>query len=58
MLGQARKHGQRLVLLWFGSWKNGVSSYAPVWVLKGTKRFPRAKGSSHQNTVSVRDKQG
>jgi beta-galactosidase GanA len=31
-----------LVVLWFGSWKNGVSSYAPAWVKKDTKRFPRA----------------
>jgi hypothetical protein len=53
MLELARKHDQRLVLLWFGSWKNGVSSYAPVWVLKDTERFPRAKGSSHQNTKDM-----
>ena len=49
----ARKHDQRLVLLWFGSWKNGVSSYAPGWVLKDTARFPRAKGSTHQNTKDM-----
>ena len=53
MVDLARKHGQRLVLLWFGSWKNGVSSYAPVWVLQDTARFPRAKGSSHQNTKDM-----
>ena len=53
LLELARKHDQRLVLLWFGSWKNGVSSYAPVWVLKDTARFPRAKGSSHQNTKNM-----
>ncbi len=49
----ARKHKQRLVLLWFGSWKNGVSSYAPLWVLRDTARFPRAKGSAHQNTKDM-----
>ena len=53
MLELARKHGQRLVLAWFGSWKNGVSSYAPVWVLNDTERFPRAKGSSRQNTKDM-----
>ena len=53
MLELARKHDQRLVILWFGSWKNGVSSYAPGWVLKDTERFPRAKGSSHQNTKDM-----
>ncbi|RHZ61793.1 putative beta-galactosidase [Aspergillus thermomutatus] len=39
----ARKHGLRLVLLWFGSFKNGISTYAPAWVKTNPKRFPRAK---------------
>jgi len=29
---QARNQDVRLVLLWFGSWKNATSGYAPVWV--------------------------
>jgi len=36
----ARSNNLRLVLLWFGSWKNSVSTYAPLWVKKDTKRFP------------------
>jgi hypothetical protein len=39
---QARSQHLHLVLLWFGSWKNGVSSYAPDWVKKDPRRFPRA----------------
>jgi len=39
---QARAHHLHLVLLWFGSWKNAFSSYAPDWVKKDPKRFPRA----------------
>ena len=39
----ARKHNLRLVLLWFGSWKNSLSSYAPDWVKKDFERFPRAQ---------------
>ncbi len=39
----ARKHNVRLVLLWFGSWKNSLSSYAPDWVKKDFERFPRAQ---------------
>ena len=31
-----------LVLLWFGSWKNAFSSYAPRWVLHDPRRYPRA----------------
>ena len=38
----AREQRLHLVVLWFGSWKNGVSSYAPGWLKKDTKRFPRA----------------
>ena len=43
-IDQARLAHLHLVLLWFGSWKNGVSSYAPDWVKKDPRRFPRAVG--------------
>ena len=36
----ARQQQLHLVVLWFGSWKNGVSSYAPAWVKKDTKTVP------------------
>ena len=39
---QARMQHLHLVLLWFGSWKNALSSYAPGWVKEDPKRFPRA----------------
>jgi beta-galactosidase GanA len=38
----ARQHHVRLVLLWFGSWKNSMSSYVPDWVKQDQQRFPRA----------------
>jgi hypothetical protein len=38
----ARQQHLHLVFLWFGSWKNAFSEYAPEWVLSDTKRFPRA----------------
>ncbi|KAL2828578.1 glycoside hydrolase superfamily [Aspergillus pseudoustus] len=37
----ARKHDMRLVLLWFGAYKNALSTYAPSWVKMDTERFPR-----------------
>ena len=43
VIAQARAHDTRLVLLWFGSWKNSMSSYAPAWVKRDTARFPRAR---------------
>jgi len=44
-LAVARQQHLRLVLLWFGSWKNAFSSYAPRWVLADTRRFPRARAA-------------
>jgi beta-galactosidase GanA len=38
-------HHVRLVLLWFGTWKNSMSSYVPGWVKRDEKRFPRAAQS-------------
>ena len=37
----ARAHNLHVILLWFGTWKNGNMQYAPVWVKTDTKRFPR-----------------
>jgi hypothetical protein len=39
LIKDAREHNLRLGLLWFGSWKNMVSSYAPVWVRGNPNRF-------------------
>jgi hypothetical protein len=33
----------RLVLIWFGAFKNAASTYAPSWVRSDTARFPRAE---------------
>src|SRR5215471_3109468 len=41
----ARKHNVHLVLLWFGSWKNAFSNYAPAWVKADAKRFLRAESA-------------
>ncbi len=49
----ARKHNLRLVFLWFGTWKNASSSYAPAWVKTNPKRFPRAQLSQGRNTDAV-----
>ena len=46
LIEDARAHHLRLVLLWFGSWKNGQTHYAPEWVKKDYNRFPRVKAES------------
>jgi hypothetical protein len=45
----AQKSGLRLVFLWFGSWKNGISSYEPAWVKSDVKRFPRVQDEHGAN---------
>ena len=43
LLAGAQKHNLRLIFLWFGSWKNGLSSFTPEWVKAEQQRFPRAR---------------
>jgi hypothetical protein len=40
VLRDARGHNLRVVLLWFGSWKNGTSSYPPAWVKRNWEKYP------------------
>ena len=37
----AREHGLHLVVLWFGTWKNGNMHYVPQWVKTDTRKYPR-----------------
>jgi beta-galactosidase GanA len=39
----ARKNDLKIVVLWFGSWKNSMSCYAPSWVKTDFERFPRSR---------------
>lgn len=51
LVKEARNTDLKIVLLWFGSWKNSMSSHAPSWVKKNQARFPRIKddkGISHE----------
>lgn len=43
IIDNAKNNNLKVCLLWFASWKNGESSYAPLWVKKDTKRFFRVK---------------
>lgn len=53
MLQKARENDLRLCLLWFGSWKNGESSYVPGWVKKDTERFFRVKNKDGKNIETI-----
>ncbi len=43
LLRDARAHDLKLVILWFGAWKNSMSTYAPSWVKRDQRRFPRVQ---------------
>lgn len=45
LVQQARAHEMKLVLLWFGTWKNSMSTYVPAWVKTDPERFPRARNA-------------
>jgi beta-galactosidase GanA len=55
LIRDARKHQLKLVLLWFGTWKNSMSCYAPEWMKTNPKRFPRTLDSAgrSQEILSV-----
>jgi len=44
LLAGARGHKVRLVLLWFGTWKNGAPHYVPDWVKRDNGTYPRVTG--------------
>lgn len=46
---QTHARGIRLVLIWFGGYKNAESRYAPSWVRRDETRFPRAVRSNKLN---------
>jgi Domain of unknown function (DUF5597)/Beta-galactosidase len=50
LLEGARENNLRLVILWFGAWKNTYSSYVPGWVKTNTERFPRVQTSDGRDT--------
>jgi hypothetical protein len=39
VLTQARQHRVRVVLLWFGTWKNGSQHYMPEWMKLAPNRY-------------------
>jgi hypothetical protein len=43
IISGARKENLKLVLIWFASWKNAGSVYAPSWVKKDFEKYPHAK---------------
>lgn len=54
LLDQARQRNMRLVLLWFGLWKNGESMYVPGWMKQDSGKYFRVQNGKQEkiNTIS------
>ena len=46
LIDGARRAGVRLVLLWFGSFKNGTSGYIPDWMMSQPQQYPRMENAA------------
>jgi beta-galactosidase GanA len=46
ILAQAREHHVHLILLWFGTWKNGSQHYMPEWMKLEPQRYLHVTGKS------------
>lgn len=53
LLAQARREQVRLVLLWFGLWKNAMSSYIPEWVQRDTNKYFRVRDKDGRQMMTV-----
>ena len=53
LLSQAREHRVHLVLLWFGTWKNGSPHYIPGWMKAAPERYPRMVGATGHRVDSA-----
>ncbi len=49
----ARKRDLHLVLLWFGTWKNGESQYVPEWVKRDRQKYVRVQGPRGEETKII-----
>jgi len=51
LIKNARLNKMKIVLLWFGAWKNSMSCYAPAWIKTNTTKYPRIldkNGTPHE----------
>ena len=45
LVNQAREHHLHLILLWFGTWKNGQNHYVPDWIKTDPQKYPREESA-------------
>ncbi len=49
LIANCRQRDMKLVVLWFGFNKNPFTTYAPSWVRKDPKRFPRVRNEKGED---------
>lgn len=49
----AEKYQMQVAIAWFGTWKNGESSYVPLWVKTDPKRFFRVRDKDGKATPVI-----
>ena len=52
LVNGAREHNLKLVVLWFGTWKNGQNHYVPEWIKTDPKKYPREQ-NDHGKLLDV-----
>lgn len=48
----ARQRDLRLIVLWFGTWKNGSNHYMPAWMKRQPEKYPNMISASGQEIDS------
>jgi beta-galactosidase GanA len=48
MIRQARQNKVKIVVLWFGVWKNSMSTYVPAWVKRDYATYAKAQDDKGQ----------
>ena len=52
IITQARENKLRVVLLWFGTWKNSSNHYMPDWMKQQPDKYPNMINSAGQEVDS------
>ena len=55
VIRNARENGLKVVMIWFASWKNGNSTYAPSYIKRNPKKYPLVKNEEGKdlNVIST-----
>ena len=55
VIRNARKNGLKVVMIWFASWKNGNSTYAPSYIKRDPVKYPlvETQDGGHLNVLSA-----